>query len=306
MSPASVIIDRTRCESYFQRRSSVRASLKYRRFKVFEAMVQQQLTLYSNKASPFVQSVHIALEEAQIDYALYDIAFGPNKPKWFTEIVNPVGKVPTISYGGPQVPPDQPSPESFKLPESIVILEFLADIKPEAFLLPKDPVVRAKARFIIHKVQETLRSTFPGVLIGRCSFETFLDALKEIQALLPSENGALAVGDHFTIADAVLIPTLMRLDLALRHDIGTFAPGEGKKVHDLIMHGTEFKRLKDYFDTFSKREAVKSSWDEVRPMLSPARIKLNAIPGNRICLLSRSAAIGEAGTASISICLNNQ
>ena len=61
-------------------------------------------------------------------------------------------QIPAITYGGPKGKPDEPSPESFKLRESLVILEFLADLFPEAGLLPTDPVLRAKARLFANDV----------------------------------------------------------------------------------------------------------------------------------------------------------
>jgi hypothetical protein len=41
-------------------------------------------------------------------------------------------QVPTMTYGGPKVDPTNPSPESFKLAESLVLLEFIADLFPSA------------------------------------------------------------------------------------------------------------------------------------------------------------------------------
>ncbi|KAJ6614340.1 hypothetical protein B0H10DRAFT_2221347 [Mycena sp. CBHHK59/15] len=35
-----------------------------------------------------------------------------NKPEWYAPKINPTSKVPAIAYGGLQVPPDQPSPNS--------------------------------------------------------------------------------------------------------------------------------------------------------------------------------------------------
>lgn len=63
--------------------------------------------------------------------------------------MNPVGKVPTLTYGGPSVNPEDPSPLSAKITESNVILEFLADLYPDSGLLLKDPVLPAKVRFFV-------------------------------------------------------------------------------------------------------------------------------------------------------------
>ena len=46
-------------------------------------------------------------------------------------------------FGSPKSDPEHPSPESEKIAESLVMLEFVADLYPETGLLPKDPVQRA-------------------------------------------------------------------------------------------------------------------------------------------------------------------
>jgi glutathione S-transferase len=42
-----------------------------------------------------------------------------NKPDWRAPKVNLTSKVPTIVYGGSDVAPDDPSPESIKIAESL-------------------------------------------------------------------------------------------------------------------------------------------------------------------------------------------
>ena len=73
-------------------------------------------------------------------------------------------KVPAIAYGGPPVPPDQPSPESAKIAESLVLLDFVADLFPDSHLLPKDPVQRARARFFIDTVSTKFVPAWIGLL----------------------------------------------------------------------------------------------------------------------------------------------
>ncbi|KAG6880625.1 hypothetical protein C0995_005370, partial [Termitomyces sp. Mi166 len=102
-----------------------------------------QLTLYTAKTCPYAHRVELALEESGLQYTSFEIDL-QNKPEWYAPRVNPVSKVPAITYGGPIVPPDNPSPESTKLAESLVLLEFIADLSKPGNLLPTDPVLRAK------------------------------------------------------------------------------------------------------------------------------------------------------------------
>ena len=54
-----------------------------------------------------------------------------------------------MTYGGPKVDPSNPSPESFKLAESLILLGFIADLFPSANLYTNDPVQRAQVCFFI-------------------------------------------------------------------------------------------------------------------------------------------------------------
>ncbi|ELU43933.1 Glutaredoxin domain-containing protein [Rhizoctonia solani AG-1 IA] len=111
----------------------------------------ETLTLYSSEICPFAQRTVIALQEAKADYTLYEIDLA-NKPDWYAPKVNPASKgvstIPAIAYGGPKVDPANPSPESIKLAESLVLLEFIADLYPNSGLLSTNPVERAQARRI--------------------------------------------------------------------------------------------------------------------------------------------------------------
>jgi glutathione S-transferase len=60
----------------------------------------------------------IALAHAKADYKRFEIDL-QNKPEWYAPKVNPASKVPAVAYGGPDVAPDQPSPESTKIAESL-------------------------------------------------------------------------------------------------------------------------------------------------------------------------------------------
>src|ERR1700761_1379909 len=112
--------------------------------------------------------VEMAFQEAKADVTRYWIDFN-NKPEWFVSRVNRAGKVriistflpprvltrlvrnqvPALVYGSPKSDPENPSAESAKITESLVILEFIADLYPDSGLLPKDPVERARVRFFI-------------------------------------------------------------------------------------------------------------------------------------------------------------
>lgn len=219
---------------------------------------KEQITFYTHFYSPYCDRVHLALEEVKADYTVYTVDV-MNKPKWYTEQINPVGKIPAITYGGPKVKPEEPSPESFKLRESLVILEFLADLYPEAGLLPADPVLRAKARLFASDVDAHVFEGFKAFFFMREPASKLLDALDRFQQQLPARG--FAVGDKWTLADMAAAPFLVRTYLLLEHDLGVYPAGEGPKTLALL-RGERFARLNQYLADLRAQPSFKATWDE--------------------------------------------
>ncbi|KAF7300217.1 Serine carboxypeptidase [Mycena kentingensis (nom. inval.)] len=219
----------------------------------------EQLTLYTAKICPFAQRVELALNEAKAGFNRYEIDLS-NKPAWYAPQVNPASKVPAIAYGGPQVSPDQPSPDSAKLAESLILVEFVADLYPDTNILPADPVQRAKARFFIDAVSTKFLPEYMGPVARGTSFDPFFDALAAIQNLLPKDK-TFAIGDEFTAADIAIAPFLARMEIWMKNDIGAYKEGEGKKAAEYFFEGDRFKRLVEYFEAIKARESFKMTFD---------------------------------------------
>ena len=157
--------------------------------------------------------------------------------------------------------PEHPSAESAKIAESLVLLEFVADLYPDSGLLPKDPVERARVRFFVDVLSTKLVPSFTEA-------DPFVAAVAEIQNLL-SPDAQFAVGDHFTIADAAIVPFLGRLELNLCNDLGKFAEGTGPSVYEQLFKSDRFARLQKLHASLSSRESFKNSFDAVRGLFSP-------------------------------------
>lgn len=227
-------------------------------------MSKPQITLYNTQASPFGHYVEIALREAKAEYTLYEVDLR-NKPSWFVDKVNPAGKVPAITYGGPVVPPDEPSPASFKLAESLVILEFIIDLFPEANLLPRDPVERASARFLVNLFAEKLRTAYVNVLVNRASTQEVITAIDELQKYMPApgaSKGPYVNGSTFTSIDAVAAGFLLRLDGCLKRDIGSFPEGEGVKAYNILHTSERYERYRAYLSALLQRESVSGTFPQ--------------------------------------------
>ncbi|KAG2151588.1 uncharacterized protein EDB93DRAFT_1138304 [Suillus bovinus] len=221
--------------------------------------MSEQLTLYLHKISPYSEKIELALVEANAPYRGYQVDLS-NKPEWYTSRVNPVGKVPAVTYGGPNVDPDDPSPLSAKIAESNIILEFLADLYPDSGLLPKDPVLRAKVRFFIDATTKYLEGASYDFIRGQGSYDSVLKGIEFIQGLLEEGKG-FAVGDHYTIADACISPHLARLKIVTETDTGKFPVGMGYKLGEELK-GPKFAKFTKYVQRMLDRPSLKQIHDE--------------------------------------------
>ncbi|GJE93725.1 glutathione S-transferase family protein [Phanerochaete sordida] len=223
----------------------------------------QQITLYTSKVSTFAHRVEIALALCKVPYTRCEIDLW-NKPEWYIPKVNPLGKVPVIAYGGPAVPPDEPSPLSTKLNESLVLVEFLADLYPASGLLPADPVLRAKARLFIDAVSTTFlgpaSAGIRGVLHGGGDATPLVRALEALQALLPPTG--FAIGE-FSAADVALAPSLARVEMTLENNLGEYPAEarEGERILRLI-RGPGLERWAQYTRDVLTHPAVASTFDK--------------------------------------------
>lgn len=229
----------------------------------------EQITLYTAKICPYAHRTEIALAEAGVDYTRFEIDL-TNKPEWYAPQVNPASKVPAIAYGGPPVPASQPSPQSAKIAESLVILEFFADLFPQTTtLLPTSPVLRAKARLFIDAISNKFVPAFYKFQglgdSSPASVQALFEATELIQRLLPAkpeEEGEFALGKEFSNADAAIAPFLARWEVGLSNDIGAYDEGEGRKVWEVLSTQDRYARFRRYLGVLKERESVKKTFDK--------------------------------------------
>jgi len=98
------------------------------------------ITLFDAARCPYCARVRIVLAEKGIAYEPVAIDLA-NRPAWLYE-KNPKGKVPVLEE------------DTFVLPESAVIMEYLEDRYPEPALLPPDPAQRALERLRIFRFDD--------------------------------------------------------------------------------------------------------------------------------------------------------
>lgn len=100
-----------------------------------------------------------------------------------------------------------------KMAELLVLLEFVADLYPNANLLPSDPVLRAKARLFIRKIDERFQSAFLGLFLDKDGGAEMLELLAQLQDELPPAG--YVVGD-WLIADAAFVPMVAAVGIAAK------------------------------------------------------------------------------------------
>ena len=170
------------------------------------------------------------------------------------------------------MPLDQPSPESVKIAESLVLVEFIADLFPSAGIFPADPVKRAQARFFIEGVSSKFVPAWFAAQFRHGPVDDLYVALEYLQSLLPAESG-FAVGE-FSAADIAIAPFLARMRISFQNDIGTFPEGEGPKIYaEITGAGSgKFARLAKYQEDLFARESFKATFDEVRNLVLQAPV----------------------------------
>ncbi|KAF9060579.1 hypothetical protein BDP27DRAFT_408392 [Rhodocollybia butyracea] len=225
----------------------------------------EPLVLYTAKICPYAHRVELALAESGLkkdkDFTRYEIDL-KNKPEWYQPKINPASKVPAIAYGGPKVPGDQPSPSSTKIAESLVLLEFVADLFPNTSLLPSSPVLRAKTRFFIDAFSTKFTPASFAFISGKGPRDGLLNAIEKIQDLMAPSGFVIGDGKEFTTADAAIIPFFARMEVGLKNDLGGFEEGEGKKAWEALMTEGRFARWRKYWADVKARESFKNTFDE--------------------------------------------
>ncbi len=164
-------------------------------------------------------------------------------------------------YGGQEAtPPETPAADSVLLYESLVLLEFIADLFPDAGLLPADPVQRAKARLFMSIVGEKIASDNALWITNRDDGSSLLQTLETLQGMLPDEG--FVVGE-WSIADAAFIPSLLFINVFANSGVGYWVKLEhGDKVK-AELESPRFARLRKYLDEWKERPSLKAAWDQV-------------------------------------------
>ena len=146
------------------------------------------------------------------------------------------------------------------MPESLVINEFLADIFPNAGLLPTDPALRAKARLFTQYTDTKLVPAFAGFIFGLgVPVEGLLGVMEGLQRMLPAEGFAVGA---WSIADAAVMPILMRLGQILDSNPPTIKEDAANQAREALA-SPQFARIRKYIADNVARPSMAKTWDKV-------------------------------------------
>ncbi len=161
------------------------------------------LTLFDADRCPYCARARIVLAEKDVEYETVTIDLS-DRPDWLYE-KNPLGKVPVLEEN------------SFVLPESEVIMQYLEERYPEPELLPADPAARAQVRLAIHRFDTNLGDSY-------YAFRRHEDDAEERLAgcLAAMERGTDAWPLPYGLADIAYAPWLIRLRDQLGVDLSPY------------------------------------------------------------------------------------
>lgn len=155
------------------------------------------------------------------------------------------------------MPPDEPSPESQKLRESLALIEFVADTFPESKLLPADPFLRARARTFISLYHSYIHEQFMNVFFrGVPVTDGFFQAFETLQSALPPTG--FAVGE-WSLAETAVGPFLARIMLYLDAGFGWYSEADRETMRAEFA-SARFARLQQYIQDIRARPSFAKTW----------------------------------------------
>ena len=159
------------------------------------------LTLYSGTTDPFSHRCRFVLYEKDMDFQVVDVDMF-NNPEDLA-VVNPYKSVPTLVE------------RNLVLYEANIINEYIDERFPHPQLMPADPVMRARARLFMHRIENELFCHIAAIENGvqktaDVARQAVRDNLRQISVIFAKQK--YMMGNEFSMLDVTIAPLLWRLD----------------------------------------------------------------------------------------------
>ncbi|NMG44870.1 glutathione S-transferase [Aromatoleum toluvorans] len=159
------------------------------------------MNLYSGTTDPFSHRCRIVLFEKGMDFEVIDVDLY-NKPEDIA-VINPYNRVPVLVD------------RDLVLYESNIINEYIDERFPHPQLMPPDPIMRARARQLLHTFEHELFSHIDALeknqkgIVDK-SRAHVRDQLVQLAPIFAKQKFML--GDEFSMLDVAIAPLLWRLE----------------------------------------------------------------------------------------------
>ncbi|SJX65326.1 uncharacterized protein SRS1_15596 [Sporisorium reilianum f. sp. reilianum] len=228
-----------------------------------------KVVLYTAKVCPYAARAELALALAGIAHDKYEVDL-LNKPSWYAERINRASKVPVLvstSEG-----------REFKLPESLVIVEYINDVSNKIFT-SSNPQHRARSRYIVERYAQLVQPQYVATALRRdasalpalkSALVAFNDLLKEHDT--EGKGDFIQGEDRFGYADLNIAPFVARILSASRN--ACLPDAQGRRIDDEVEEGAEgLERVKAWWDAVQTVKVWAEVWDEGQ-YLAPLKKRL--------------------------------
>jgi RNA polymerase-associated protein len=158
------------------------------------------MNLYSGTTDPFSHRCRIVLFEKGMDFEVIDVDLY-NKPEDIA-VINPYNRVPVLVD------------RDLILYESNIINEYIDERFPHPQLMPPDPIMRARARQLLHTFEQELFSHIEVLEKNQKGSDKsrahVRDQLVQLAPIFVKQKFML--GDEFSMLDVAIAPLLWRLE----------------------------------------------------------------------------------------------
>ena len=158
------------------------------------------MRLYSGTTCPYSHRCRIVLYEKGMDFEVIDVDL-MNRAEDIA-VINPYNKVPVLVE------------RDLILSEANIINEYIDERFPHPQLMPPEPVMRGRARLLLHRFEQELYSQVDVIeQAGKNADKAraaIRDNLTQLAQILTKQKFLL--GDEFSMLDVAIAPLLWRLD----------------------------------------------------------------------------------------------